>query len=733
MTITTQDYALLSKHVYGDMEKTSSLEKGSELKAPSGVVYKVIEVSNNISGLGYQGAIYQNSKTGELVVASRGTVIDFKNHALDSSFDLLTADGAMVLEAVNTQIPAAVRLMERAKELSELPAYRWRDGKPDIHGEKPEISVTGHSLGGTLAEITAQRYGLSGESFNAYGAVGLMGIQEGRSGHGMINHVRATDFVSAGNGHYGEVRVYANAQDISALKNSGVDSTRQGSSGFVYDIYANVNAHKMGESFWPLDRSVISEENRQRYRDNAPLVDSFRDDIRSTREVVTFNSQLNQAAHGDLGAIGYLATQPLPKTPDHLQRSAVNYVLEEKEETLRTTAAAVKTGSAVLAPVAEQSTALVGRVIGKGVELQGRVPAQALDTAGDALEASLQLRGKVQQQITTQTGRVASSSLVMAGELAANGRGLLGQAEAFKERAKGETQGAMLSTTAAFYRVGGFFSDDLKQQAQALDHAAAAIRQQGIEQSRNAMGQASTDSHTIRHGSNELADDIKRNAAALGQSEAQQQARQGASINRALDDTAAGIRTHSDQSAISIRQTTAQWGTGQRLAIEGTGDAASRQIHTVASSMQQGRNHVLDAVTTPRPTEGVSAGLQGPSLADAKHPQYSFYVQAHAKLEALGSTGLRSHQELDNLAAALAAQAAKQHLTKIDQIVASPDGKRIFAVEGKVNDPAHQRVHVEIDQARHQSLEQSTQQANRAHGTSQEQETQQPSRAMRMQ
>ncbi|MGH8051154.1 MAG: XVIPCD domain-containing protein, partial [Arenimonas sp.] len=416
----------------------------------------------------------------------------------------------------------------------------------------------------------------------------------------------------------------------------------------------------------------------------------------------------------------------------HVQRSVINNAIEPAEARLRSNAAAIKTGSETLAPIVEQTTTLTGRVVGKGVELHARVPAQALDTAGDAVEVSLQLRGKVQQQISVQTGRAASGSVELAGELAANGRGVLGQVEAFKERAKGETQSAMLSTTAAFYRVGGYFSDDLKQQAQALDDAAATMRQQGVERSRNALGRADADSHVIRQGSQELAGDIKRNAAELGQSQAQQQARQGASVNRVLDEAAAGIRTQADQSAGSIRQTTAQWGTGQRIAIEGMGDTANRQLNNTANAMQQGRHLMLDAVTNSRPAEGVSSRLQGPSLADAKHPQHSLYVQAHTKLEALGERGgFRSHQELDNVAAALAAQAVKQHLTKIDQVLASHDGKRFFAVEGQLLDPAHHRVHVETAQARQQTLEQSTQQANQAQNQNDQVQSQQH-KAMRL-
>ena len=732
MTISTKDNAYLSRHVYGDMPKDPLIAGTLTAEKAEGISeYEILEVSNRTSDLGYQGAIYRNKLTHEIVVAHRGTEFDKGIH--QALADGVVADGAMVLEAVNTQIPAAMRLMERAKELSQLPENRVLEGKLNPNGNPAPITVTGHSLGGTLTQITAQRYGLSGESFNAYGAVGIKGVQEGRSGHGMINHMRATDFVSAGNGHYGEVRVYANADDITALNNAGVASTRQGTSGFLYDLGANVNSHKMGESFWPLDKSVISDENRQRYRDNAPLVDAFRDDVRSSREVITFGSQFNQAVQVDLGAIEHLTNTPLPTIPGHVQRSVINNALEPMEARLRSNADAMKTGSEVLAPVLEQSTTLAGRVLGKGVELHGRVPAQALDTAGDAVEASLQLRGKVQQQITVQTGRAASTGMEVLGETVATGRGVLGQLEALKERGKGEAQGAMLSITAKFYHAGGFFSDNLKHQAQALDDAAATVRQQGVERSRNALGRASTDSHAIVQGSQELAGDIKRNAAELGQLQAQQQARQGASVNRVLDETATGIRTQTDQSAGSIRQTTAQWGTGQRIAIEGVGDAANRYLNNTANGMQQGRHHMLDAVTNSRPAEGVSSGLQGPSLADAKHPQHSLYVQAHTKLEALsGGAGFRSHQELDNVSAALAAQAAKQHLTKIDQVLASPDGKRFFAVEGNASSPAHHRVHVETEQARHQTLEQSTQQANQARGASQEHETQQQNRALRM-
>jgi putative chitinase len=62
----------------------------------------------------------------------------------------------------------------------------------------------------------------------------------------------------------------------------------------------------------------------------------------------------------------------------------------------------------------------------------------------------------------------------------------------------------------------------------------------------------------------------------------------------------------------------------------------------------------------------------------------------------------------------LAAPASKDGLNKIDRVFPSSDGKRFFAIEGDMSNPAHHRVHVDAAQAKQQTLEQSTQHANQA-------------------
>jgi putative lipase involved disintegration of autophagic bodies len=39
--------------------------------------------------------------------------------------------------------------------------------------DAPQVTVTGHSLGGALAQITSHHFNVKGETFNAYGAVSL--------------------------------------------------------------------------------------------------------------------------------------------------------------------------------------------------------------------------------------------------------------------------------------------------------------------------------------------------------------------------------------------------------------------------------------------------------------------------------------------------------------------------------------------------------------------------------
>ncbi|TXH77237.1 MAG: lipase [Lysobacteraceae bacterium] len=278
MTISSRDYAALSEHSY----RHPQTPPRNEVEI-NGVSYTVLANSDRPSG--YQGTIYQRNDTGEIIVAHRGTE---PNRGLREAYrDLVSTDATMVTHRVNQQSADAIALTQRAVDIA-------REQAAERGGQAPQVTVTGHSLGGTLAQITANRFGLQGETFNAYGAASLRGnVPEG--GNSVINHVRATDVVSAGSAHFGQVRVYATQEDITALQNAGYRNDRSG-----WDLRNPLSvagsrglpAHELG----PFIREggggpLMTPENQRRAEQFDPMIDKFRNDVEAIRTGISAGSQ----------------------------------------------------------------------------------------------------------------------------------------------------------------------------------------------------------------------------------------------------------------------------------------------------------------------------------------------------------------------------------------------------------------------------------------------------------
>ncbi|MEH6415829.1 hypothetical protein [Pseudomonas sp. CGJS7] len=289
MTIPTQQYANLAEQSYGDDRKGHEgqwlhpVQKVFELE---GVKYKALEYMDRPSG--YQGAIYQRIDTGEIVVAHRGT-----EGGRELKLDGLIADGGMVAKGVNSQVKDALELTEHALKFAKSSTAKY--------GHTPEVTTTGHSLGGTLAQVTAHKYGLRGEAFNPYGAASLnYGVPEG--GHRFVNHVMAGCTVSAGSPQYGEVRVYAKPVEIASLAAGGYDNTSlptdlhkrnpltaaglsmlKGQSHNM-DNFLNVDAD--GKK----DVSILRDPKAQALaKQYDPMIDKYRGDVGSLRAGITLS------------------------------------------------------------------------------------------------------------------------------------------------------------------------------------------------------------------------------------------------------------------------------------------------------------------------------------------------------------------------------------------------------------------------------------------------------------
>ena len=180
MSLTSQQYAGLANHAYENQPVGIHPPNEDQGVPIEGITYRIREHVNN-PRTGYQGTVYERVDTGDIVVAHRGTEQVLQDGTL--------ADGGMVLARTNMQAADAIALTRRAVERAEATGRRT--------GQAPEVTVTGHSLGGCLAQITAHHFNLKGETFNAYGAVSLEKLRIPAGGNAVINHVMAADPVSA--------------------------------------------------------------------------------------------------------------------------------------------------------------------------------------------------------------------------------------------------------------------------------------------------------------------------------------------------------------------------------------------------------------------------------------------------------------------------------------------------------------------------------------------------------
>ncbi len=289
MTITSPQHAGLAADAYEERAPGTTRPKSETHVDINGVKFKILEQYDN-PRTGYQGTIYQRIDTHEIVVAHRGT--EFGREPLKDGF---IADGGMVLTRTNAQAAEAIALTERAMDLARQ--YGIKNNIPS-----PEVTVTGHSLGGTLAQITAHRLNLRGEAFNPYGAVSLKyGVPEG--GDRFLNHVMAGDTVSAAGPHYGHVQMYAKPSEVVSLLAAGYgrfNPAPDNPAGATLSTMGVAGSHYM-DNFLDVDgkgrpdRSVLSSPASQVLaREYADMFNTYRHDVRVLRGAISLAGDAQQ-------------------------------------------------------------------------------------------------------------------------------------------------------------------------------------------------------------------------------------------------------------------------------------------------------------------------------------------------------------------------------------------------------------------------------------------------------
>jgi hypothetical protein len=311
MTPQSTGYALLAQDSYRTPDKNDSIEI-------DGQQYTVFANADNPT-TGFQATAYQRKGSSDIVIAYRGT--EFNREPVHDG----GVDAGMVLLGVNAQAPDSIAFTK------DVMAKAQKDA--ELNDRTANVTVTGHSLGGTLAEINAAKFGLKGETFNAYGAASLFGVPAG--GNQVIDHVRAGDVVSAASPHFGEVRVYASQQDIDTLSkagyrdDSGILSLRNPVKAIDFDSHAIDNFVPNSKL---LGQSIISPESQARYLAHEGMVDRYRNDVMDIRKGLSAPWEVPKTIAEGAVAVGHAVVDKVEEAA-HAIGQTVDHVAHEVKET----------------------------------------------------------------------------------------------------------------------------------------------------------------------------------------------------------------------------------------------------------------------------------------------------------------------------------------------------------------------------------------------------------------
>ncbi|XUP29372.1 hypothetical protein WCN79_10490 [Xanthomonas axonopodis pv. vasculorum] len=366
---------------------------------------------------GFHATAYQTvEKPYRIIIAYRGTdpglfagetKAEKAQHAL-TTFQDIAVDATMVRDAVNPQKAAADAFT------AQMLAKAAEQGIPKDH-----VTVAGHSLGGALAQIEAAKYGLSGSTYNAYGARVLTDGTPQPGCH-VTNYRMANDVVSAASPHVGIVVSLASHDDVQSLRAGRYLDAPVGASPPNVLLATRLGDHGGAQYFGSKSPDNVLAPQRfseasQRYADHQSAFEHF------TWEVAHERAELSQALRQMRAHPGQthlpadiqrqvnevLALQAAPFIGDALERNAVVQGAEHRLQSgadfahasgravqdldTRRMAAGFVAGppAAAVLPAGPLSGAAVGVAAylhGQAAEGVGRLAGDALHGAKDAVE-----------------------------------------------------------------------------------------------------------------------------------------------------------------------------------------------------------------------------------------------------------------------------------------------------------------------------------------------------------
>lgn len=405
--------------------------------------------------------------------------------------------------------------------------------------------------------------------------------------------------------------------------------------------------------------------------------------------------------------------------------------------------------------------AYVGKKAGEAVAAGGKVTDVALDTVGDGYRVGGKITGQAVEAGAQTFGKISGLQVRGGGEVVAQVRVASGYLEAAVPMTQCVTQRWGNETSNALLRAASHlpFADKiapgLRQEADRRDQATEAYCDLKTAQARGAVDHAGRDANSIRQTAGQGAQLLEQAANQAGANLRKSTEQTGAMIDQAFDQTGRGVRHLTGHAPTALAATGA--GLGTILAVEATylgrpdglmnawktgavikhapgagNEATQRHLmtETVIPSLdartQSLEQAAVKQLMQPAPARESSGHVPakdsqsaapspsqrtGALLNDPSHPDHSLFRDAARGIHAIDAKHNRIPDlRSDQLGGHLAVAAKEQGLRGIDHVVMSGDAKLTFAVQGRLDDPAHRRASVDTLQGLNTPLAQSTQQ-----------------------
>jgi len=595
------------------------------------------------------------------------------------------------------------------------------------------FEIAGHSLGGGLASSASAITGVSAITFNSSG---LNPITAQRFAEKQGLSVFGTDKTITAYQVKGEVLTDGQAMV------GRMDALQRMQMGTVATMAADVSRLPEARQLLTTQLGQLLPHSKQAQQDALGLIDYLAEHSgsRTLKQVPTAAGQVQPVLEAKMrDAHGNLVDRP--KEP------ALSEVAKDAGPLLNVLSGAV-------------AGAYVGKKAGEGIAAAGKVTDVALDTVGDGYRVGGKITGQAVEAGAQTFGKISGLQVRGGGEVIAQVRVASGYLEAAVPMTQCVTQRWGNETSNALLRAASHlpFADKiapgLRQEADRRDQATDAYCDQKTAQASGALDHAGRDANSIRQTAGRGAQLLEQAANQAGANLRKSTEQTGATIDQAFDQAGRGVRNLTGHAPTALAATGAGLGTvvaaeatylgpsglmnawQTRAVIKhapGAGNEATQRhlmTETVIPSLDartQSLEHAaVKQLTQPAPARESSGHVPakdpqsaapspslriGALLNDPSHPDHSLFRDAARGIQAIDAKHNRvSDLRSDQLGGHLAVAAKEQGLRGIDHVVMSGDAKLTFAVQGRLDDPAHRRASVDTLQGLNTPLAQSTQQ-----------------------